>query len=407
MKWNIFKRSNNEVIEKPYEYPVESATSLIFSGYRLDDVATSLSAFFAAKELISNSIAQLPILIKRKGAIDEKHPLNFIFRNTLINKFNFIKQLIDDIIMHGEAFAYIVRANDGTPTSLIYCEYGKCIQHYVQSRQELYYTIPFIRRGKIEPIDVIHLYKNSFNGVEGKSLVGYANNVLKLAQATDKTARKYYTNGCAIQGALTIKGGRRGAKEDARNAFKKTHGDEGSGLVILDDDMSYQPMSSNANDSQMLEAREFNIDEIARYFNINPVLLGDLSHTSYNTIEAANIDLVSHTLMPYIAILEDEFNRKLIKPSEYGKISIDFDETYILNGDKTANANYYKSLVSGGIMTINEARKALGLCEKENADDLIMSFTNINDNKVNGNEEESKENKENNKKIVEETEENE
>ena len=390
MNWkNIFKRDSKK--EDVQEYPQEqSATSLIFGGYKLDSFATSLSAYYAAKELISNSIAQLPIRIKRDNEVDYGHSLNFIFRGTLLSKFNFIKMLVNDIIDYGNAFAYIKRANDGTPIGLVYCEHGTCAEHYDQRRQELYYTAPFIRKGKIEPIDIIHLYKNSSNGVKGIALLNYANAVIRLAQATDKAASKYYSSGCALQGALTIKGTRRNSKEQARQAFQETHGDKGSGLVILDDDMTYTPISSNANESQMLEARSFNVDEIARFFNINPVLIGDLTHTSYNTIEAANIEFVTHTLMPYIALFEDEFNRKLIKPSEYGIISIDFDESFLLRGDKTTTSNYLKNLVSGGVMTVNEARNQLGLPEKENSDDLIIPFTNIKDNTINKEEDNEK-----------------
>lgn len=291
--------------------------------------------------------------------------------------------MIDDMIMYGNAYAYIDRASDGTPLNLIYCEHGSVNHFYNQRKQEHYYTASFLRRGRIEPINMIHLYKNSRNGVEGVSLVDYAQNILKLAQSTDKAASKYYSNGCALQGALTIKGSRRGSKESARQAFQETHGENGSGLVILDDDMTYTPISSNANDSQMLEARLFNVSEIARYFNISPVLIGDLSHSSYSTIEAANIEFVTHTLMPYVAMLEDEFNRKLVKPSERGIITIDFDETYLLKGDKTTTANYYKTMVSSGIMSINEARKQLGLNEVDGFDDLIIPYTKVEDNTIN------------------------
>lgn len=387
MNWrNIFKRSNSNIAETTYPQE-QSATSLIFSNY-LDGVATSLSAYYAAKELICNSVAQLPIRIKRNNEIDFNHSLNFIFRNTLLSKFNFIKMLVSDIIDYGKAYAYIKRAKDGTPISLVYCENGSCMEHYDSRKQELYYTAPFIRKGKIEPVDIIHLYKNSKDGVKGIALRSYANTIITLAQATDKAASKYYSSGCALQGALTIKGSRRNSKEQARQAFQESHGENGSGLVILDDDMTYTQLSSNANDSQMLEARTFNVDEIARFFNINPVLIGDLTHTSYNTIEAANIEFVTHTLMPYIALFEDEFNRKLIKPSEYGIISIDFDESFLLRGDKTTTANYLKNLVSGGIMSVNEARAQLGLQEKANCDDLIIAFTNIQDNKINKEDEE-------------------
>lgn len=374
---NIFKRSKDNAVA---EDNPNSATSLLFGQFRLDSSATTLSAFFAALELISNSIAQLPIIIRNNGEQVYDNHLNLLFTNTMMSKFNMMKQLVQDLILHGNALLYIERANDGTPTNLVYCENGSYQIYYYQNKKELYYRIPFCAKGKIEPINVIHLYKNSFNGYQGKPLSLYAQNVLNIAKATDKAASNYYSSGCAIQGALTIKGARKNAKEQARQAFQETHsGLNSSGLVILDDDMSYTPLSSNANDSQMLETRLFNVAEIARYFNINPVLLGDLSKSSYNTIEAANIEFLTHTLMPYVTLIQDEFNRKLIKPSEKG-LSIDVDETYLLKGDKSSTASYFKTLVEAGILTRNEARKQLGYQEMEGCDTLTVSFTNVANN---------------------------
>lgn len=361
----------------------QSALALLFGKSKNTTNATSLSAYFGARELISNSIARLPIEVKRNEKVLENHPINNIWNRTLMSKFNFIKQMICDVIDYGNAYAYIVRAEDGTPLNLIYCEPGSVSHQYNQRKQEHFYRASFCQTGLIEPINMIHLYKNSFNGVEGKGLLEYAKAVISLSDATDKAASKYYSSGCAVQGALTLKGARRGSKEQARTAFMQAHsGTDGSGIVILDDDIEYKPISSNANESQMLEARIFNVNEIARYFNMNPVLLGDLSHSSYNTIEAANIEFVSRTLAPYIALLEDEFNRKLVKPSERN-VWIDFDETYLLGTDKKTISEYLGSLVEKGIMTINEARTTLGLPTKEGCDDLIIPFTDIESNKVN------------------------
>lgn len=381
----IFKR-NKDVQES---VTTEStATSLIFSGYKLEDRCTSLSSFYAALELISNSIAQLPIVIKRNDEVDKNHPLNLLFKDMLISKFMFMKMMINDVILYGDAYAYIERAKDGTPINIIYCEHGSVNVIYNQKSQEIFYQIPFIgKRQKVEAINVIHLYKDSNNGVQGRSLITYANQIIKLSQATDKAASKYYSSGCALQGALTIKGARKGAKEQARQAFADTHGDKGSGLVILDDDMSYTPISSNANESQMLEARTFNVQEIARYFNINPILLGDKSGASYASIELANIEFVTHTLMPYIIMIEDEFNRKLVKPSE-SNIRIDIDEKFIMmRGDMKTTSEYLTKLVTGGILTINEARGQLGLQSVDGGDEIIMPYTKIEDNKINSTEE--------------------
>ena len=253
---------NRKKEQRGYVDDEQSATSLIFRGYRLDESATSLSAFFSAMELISNSIAQLPIEVRKNEEIDKKHPLNFVFKNMLISKFTFMKMIVTDMILHGNAFAYIERAKDGTPIRLIYCEFGSVNINYNHSAQTLYYNINFVRNGRIEPCDVLHFIKNSNNGVNGRSLISYANLVLNLAKATDKAASKYYSSGCALQGALTIKGTRKNSKEQARQAFEMTHGEAGSGLVILDDDMTYTPISSNSKDSQMLEARTFNVRNI-------------------------------------------------------------------------------------------------------------------------------------------------
>jgi len=378
---NLFSGKKAEKRAPLEESIVESsATSVIFGTYRLDGSATSLSAFFAATELISNSIAQLPILVKRDNSIDTNHPINFLFKNTLISKFNFIKKMIVDIILKGNAFALIERAQDGTPLNLIYLENGDVVVNYNKYKQTLDYSVNS-RKMKIQAKDMIHLYKNAPDSVNGRSLISYANAVLELAKATDKAASKYYSSGCALQGVLTIKGARRGGKEQARQAFADTHsGATGSGLVILDDDMSYQPISGNANESQMLEAREFNVEEIARYFNINPILLGDNKGVSYNSIEAANIEFITRTLQPYISLCQDEFNRKLVKEGE--NIEIDFDETSLILGDHKSQAEYLQKLVSAGIITTNEARHTLGLPPKEGCDDLIVAYTKVEDNKI-------------------------
>lgn len=179
--YEIIKRSNE--VNEPVLPAEPSAISSIFQGFKLDAAATSLSAFFGATELISNSVAQLPILVKRNNNVDFNHPINYLFKNGLISKFNFMKMLITDVILHGNGYAYIERAADGTPINLVYCEYGSVVVNYNKLKQEIYYQIPFIKKGKIEPIDVIHLYKNSNDGVNGIPVATYANQVLQRTPA--------------------------------------------------------------------------------------------------------------------------------------------------------------------------------------------------------------------------------
>ena len=349
--------------------------------------AVSLSAVFAAIEIISNSIAELPLNVKtkedNKTTIVKNHPLYNVFDSCLLTKYMLVKMLVVDMLLYGNGFAYIERSQDGTPINLVYCPHGTVSIQYNEQSRNLYYLIPSLRKGRIEPIDVIHILKNSYNGVEGKGILAYANRTIKLANYTEKAALDYFSSGMHVAGILTTNSPRltEEQRNSIRNSWNQAHGKNGTGMAVLESGMSYQAVSSNSKDSQLLETRLFNLQDVARFFSINPVLLGDLSHSSYSTIEASLLEFVTHTLYPYITLIENELKRKLIKPSEKG-LYIDLDAGFILKSDKTSQSNYLSTLVKGGIMTINEAREQLGLNPMDGGDDLIIPYTNLDQNTI-------------------------
>jgi HK97 family phage portal protein len=348
----------------------------------------SLSAVFAAVEIISNSVAELPINVKTreddKTGIVKVHPIYEALNNGITTKFMLLKMLITDMLLYGNGIAYIDRDADGTPLQIVYCPYGTYNINYNANTRQLYYTITSLRRGRIEPIDIIHLVKNSRNGVEGIGVLNYASHTLELAKATEKAAQDYFSSGCHVAGILSTTAQRltKDQREAIRDAWNQAHGTKGTGMAILENGMQYSPVAANSKESQLLETRLFNLNDIARFFSISPVLLGDLSHSSYSTIEASLLEFVTHTLFPYITLIENEFTRKLIKPSEKN-LFIDLDENYIVKSDKQSQANYLSTLVSKGIMTVNEARYQLGLNPMEGGDKLFVAFTDINQNTIN------------------------
>ena len=141
----------------------------------------------------------------------------------------------------------------------------------------------------------------------------------------------------------------------------------------------------------MIETRLFNVSEIARFFNISPVLLQDLSKSSYSTVEAANLQFLTQTLLPYISIIEAEFNRKLVGEEN---IFIDLDEREFLRTDSQSTANYLQTLTSSGIMTVNEAREQLGLPRVENGDSLVIPYSDVSQNTINNETTQNNENQE-------------
>lgn len=230
---------------------------------------------------------------------------------------------------------------------------------------------------------MIHLVKNSYDGVNGLSVISYAARTVKISNNTENSANSFFNNGCNLAGILTVQGQlSQQQRTDIRNSWNQAYTNGGSGLAILQGNMDYKPVQVNAADSQLLESRLFNVQDIARFFGISPVLLGDLSHSSYNTIEAVQQQFLLHTLQPYIVMIEEEFTRKLFKPSE-SNLSINLDETAILKTDKTAEANYYGSLLDKGILCVNEVRSMMGLSPIDGGDVHIRPFTKIEDNLIN------------------------
>lgn len=378
------------------QYVSNFSDALNFAPFVLQGKAMNLSAVYRATELISDGVAVLPIKIQNTNTAKNEvtnHSLNLVFGNkyngNILSKYTMMKLLIQSVILKGNGFAYIERASDGTVTGLRYLEAEDVMINYNKNTGKLFYSTTVLgvssKRKIIEPIDMIHLVKNSYDGVTGISVLSYAARIIKTSQATESSAQSFFNNGMNLSGVLTVQGQlSQKQKDDIRSSWSQAYSNGGSGLAVLQGNMSYQPIQINSKDAQMIESRQFNVQDIARFFGISPVLLGDLSHTSYNTIEAVQNDFLLHTLQPYIEMVENEFNRKLLKPSE-NKLNIYLETNEILRTDKQAQANYYSTLINNGVLSRNEVRKELGLAPVEGGDDLIIPFTKIADNTLNNN----------------------
>lgn len=382
--WTGFKE---ETEERNVSYVSTFGESLNFNGFTNNYSAMNISAVYRAVEIISDSIAMLPIRVKQTNGkhndVLETHPLNQLFTTNLLSKYNLLKLLVQSVLLKGNGFAYIERAADGTPINLRFLQSGDVQINYDKVNNKLYYTCSIICKKKIEPCNMIHLLKNTYDGVNGVSVLTYAQRSIKLANNTENSANSFFTNGCNLAGVLTVQGQLTDKqRNDIRTSWNQAYSNGGNGLAVLQGNMDYKPIQLSAAESQMLESRLFNVEDIARFFGISPVLLGDLSHSSYSTIEATQNQFLLHTLQPYINMIEEEFTRKLVKPSE-SDIIVNLDETALLKTDKTALANYYGSLLSNGVLCVNEVRKELGYSPIDGGDKHLISYTKIEDNIIN------------------------
>lgn len=374
-----FDDINNSVV---YNAP------LFFGTYQQNNFLT-LSAVFAALDIISSSIALMPITVRQraegKDTIIDSHLVPQLFDTTLQSRFTLIKTLIWDIFWRGNAFMYIKRDKAGLPLKLIYLEPGDVSIDYNKSKNTVTYNVT--NHGdiptKVPSKDIIHLLKNTRDGVTGIGILAYATPAFRLSDYLNSSAEDFFGSGQCVTSILKFKGMVSDkSKQDIRTQWQQVHGsgNPGAGLVVVGGDADFMPVSSDPSKSQMLESRKFAIEEIARFFGINPLLLGDLAAGNWSAIEEINISFVQYTLLPIVAILETEFTRKLlITPGQW----VDLDETVLLKANKQNQMNYITGLVKGGIISINEGRRMLGYNPVDGGDDLLIPYTDISQNTVN------------------------
>lgn len=365
------------------EYVNSWSDALTFSTLLNNEQSRNISAVYRAVELISDSIAIIPIQVKQRNGMHsnviENHPVTFAIECGLMTRYNFIKKLIESVLLNGNGFAWIGREK-GVVTKLVYLKPSEVTINYNESTGELSYTASKVSKTKILPCDMIHLVKNSDDGVNGQGVIKYASRTLNISHATENSCKNYFENGCNLAGVLTVQGQlSEQQRKDIRTSWNQAYSNGGLGLAILQGNMSYQNIQPNAADSQMLESRLYNIQDIARFFGISPVLLGDLSHSSFSTLEATQQQFLLQTLQPYVVMIEQEFTRKLLPQSD---LFINLDETAILKTDKSATATYYNTLLSNGVLCINEVRQELGYSQIDGGDKHIIPFTDIEQNTI-------------------------
>ena len=385
MSWFNFgkKKEERSADARPITYEDVYGISGGFSIFKQhNSFALSLSAVYSAVELISNSIALLPIQVKFKddkgeAQINNDHELNLAFNNNDMSKYMIIKMMVADMLLFGNGYALIERSG-GHVTGIRYLEANDVQVQWDKYKKKLYYTCNTVAGKVIQPENILHIYKNSRDGHTGIGVLKYAARTIDLANYTENSSLDYFAKGLNVTGIVHAKQPMN--KIQAQQALNSIEGNVNADKAyykFLPFDIDFQPLTQNAKDAQMIETRLFNVSEIARFFNISPVLLQDLSKSSYSTVEAANLQFLTQTLLPYISIIEAEFNRKLVGEEN---IFIDLDEREFLRTDSQSTANYYVTLVNAGILSRNEVREQLGYNKVEGGDELAIPYTNTEQN---------------------------
>ena len=367
--WDIFRKKQPTVT-------VKEERSSIFGGIGLGyNTATSysnsqamrLSTAYACTNLLSNSVALLPIKIVkyvdgRKVEVND-HPLQKVLNltpNKKYNKFNFMKLLIESVILNGNGYIYIQRDEKLNVVGLELID-PSYVTPLPQEDGSVKYLVSGMKAA-VDSVNMIHIFQHCDEMMNGISVIKYADMALAGAYAKEKHSDNFFKGGAGLMGVLKASSPLTDAQKTqiAQSWERSISKTASGGVAILPQGLDFQSISVSPEDSQLLEARAYDVVQICRFFNVSPLKVFDYSHMSYSSLEQVSLSYLQDSVLPYTQLLEDELNRKLFKPSEVGKYGVDFDYTEIIQADKKAEADYYRQLLVNGILSINEVRNKLG-----------------------------------------------
>ena len=328
-----------------------------------EDVALQLSTVWACIKVISEDIAALPWHVfqreteeKRKRRSD--HRVEYLLdveANPDTDAFVFRELMLRWALSFGNGFAEIEKDPVGRVQRLwpIHPENMRVTRDeagnlvYIVNNEHLF-----------TPDEILHVKGPSPDGVTGWPVLKMAMHTIGLGISAEQYGSEYYANGTKLSGILkTATPLNDEAKKNLRDTWSRLY--EGPTnrhrFAILDGDLEWKQFDQvvSNREAEFLESRRFQVDEVCRWFRVAPHKVQSLENATYTNIEHQSIEYVSDTLMPWINRLEREANRKLFQRRDmFSRIMVQAQ----LRSEAKARGEFYRTLHSMGVMSINEIR---------------------------------------------------
>lgn len=145
-------------------------------------------------------------------------------------------------------------------------------------------------------------------------------------------------------------------------------------LHLLEGGATYQQLTINPVDAQMAETLARSVEDLCRWYQVPPSMIGHGTAVSnWGTgREQINLGFKQYVLDPYLTRIEQSIAKHLLTPAERKKYYAEFNLESLLRADSSGRANYYDKMVKGGIYTPNFCRSLENLEPLPGGDQLFM-----------------------------------
>ena len=282
--------------------------------------------------------------------------------NPYMTMLNFIKAIIVNMALRGNAFALIERNASGEFIGFI--PLGADSVEIDTDEDLIYWVTLKGKRFPVSPDFMLHFKIFSADGINGLSPVEFQKEAMGLAKAAQSWSSRFmrkggFTGGYVIYDQFLTDV----QQKQVLDKFPKIRdGDvEDIGKMgLLQGGPKIVPAGMTQKDSQFIESQQFQEEALAGIWGVPLYLANRAGKTSImgSNLEQQTSGFITFGLSPYIKAIEDEINDKLFGGTTQ---FVEFVVEGILRADSAGRATYYGSALGGsggsGWMTINEVRR--------------------------------------------------
>ncbi|WP_066723543.1 phage portal protein [Sphingomonas pituitosa] len=348
-----------------------------------------LSATWACVNFWAGNIAGLPVTVYRRGpggvAVEATdHPLYSLLHdspNYDQSAFDFWEFIVASIELQGNGYAEILRREDRKIISLTPIR-PDLVRVTRRSNGDLQYSWTDSEGDHTETQErVLHIRGFGGNPLGGLSPLAVCRRTFAAASAADRAARAMFANGARPSGTLStdklLKAEQRSELEELLR--EKFVGAANSGRpMLLDNGLTWQALSLSPEDAQMLESRQFSVEDICRVFEVDPHLVG---HTAGNTklgssIGDQTLSLLKFKMRKRLKRIEGSLEKQLLTAADRAAgVSIEFNLEGFLRADSEGRGRFYDLMKQ--FMTVNEVRALEGLGPVPGGDVILAQMQDI------------------------------
>lgn len=348
--------------------------------------ALQIVAVSSAVNFISDQIAALPVHIYEdtdKGPSYVSSPLSRKLKGVINKEFMTFQQLLKTMVasylLNGRGYAYLEKDRLGRITNIYPIPFENVTVQRINNRK-VYTESTGGKTKHHKPENIIDFAMLlSADGINAYNPVASHSKTLSTILNVEKYTRTTFgKNGIPPLQLISnvdyqTAANQKRAADAMEVATKAVYGRNGQ-IITPPAGHKLEKIGLDPATLQLLEAKKWNLAEIARIFNLPPQFLQDLSYGTYSNTEQQSHNLVKFLLQPMVTNLERELNAKIFGNDSDQYIKFNFGA--LQRGDFTSQINGLSKAVYSGIYTPNEARELLELPKVKGGDELFMQGAN-------------------------------